>query len=150
MKSQPPPDLDELDVKIVRVLQEAGRTSIPEIARLVDTSRPTAYARFDKLVDSGTITGFHASVDHQRLGLTVTALLMVETEQADWRSVAEELSANPAVFWLGFITGEADFAVLVRAEDLGHLRDVILDRLVQTPGVKSIVTNILLEEMTSS
>ncbi|MEL6984078.1 MAG: Lrp/AsnC family transcriptional regulator [Actinomycetota bacterium] len=150
MKDNPGPGLDELDLKIVRVLEEAGRTSIPEVARLVGTSRPTAYARFDKLIESGAITGFHASVDHEQLGLTVTALLMVETEQSNWRPVAEELLANPSVVWLGLITGKADFAMLVRAEDLGHLRDVILDRLVKTPGVKSIVTNILLEELTSA
>lgn len=147
MKSNETPALDELDLQIVSLLQANGRMSIPEIARQVNTSRPTAYARFDRLLENGTITGFRAEVPPDRLGLSVAALLMIETEQAEWRTVAEELLANPDVVWLGLVAGKADFALLVRAESLGHLRDVILDGLVQTPGVKSVVTNIMLEEL---
>lgn len=147
---QPVPDLDELDLKIVDLLRTEGRTSIPELARRVNTSRPTAYARFNRLIEIGTITGFHAAIETSHVGLTVSALLMVKTEQEQWRPVADELLANPSVVWVGLITGDADFAMLVRAESLRHLRDVILDNLVQTPGVKSIVTNILLEELNSN
>ena len=147
MERQESTQLDDLDLQIVRLLQNEGRLSVPEIARRVNTSRPTAYARFKRLVEDGTITGFQAQIDHRRLGLPVAALLLIETHQSQWRTVADELLDDPSVVWLGLITGPADLAVLVRAESLGHLRDVILNDVTQATGVKSIETNILLEEL---
>lgn len=146
-KSEELPDLDELDQKIVKLLQTNGRISIPELAKQVNTSRPTAYARFDRLVENGTITGFSAEVNHEHLGLAVTALLMINTDQTEWRRVADTIRSDQDIVWLGLSTGNADFVALIRAHDLSHLRDVILDRLLQTPGVTAIVTNIVLEEM---
>jgi len=147
MNSSNMPDLDELDQKIVKVLQTNGRISVPELAKQVNTSRPTAYARFDRLVESGTITGFRAEVNHEHLGLAVTALLMISTDQPEWRKVADTIRNDEDIVWLGLSTGNADFVALVRAHDLSHLRDVILDRLLQTPGITAIVTNIVLEEL---
>ena len=139
-------ELDELDLKIISLLQRDGRISIPDMATEVNTSKPTAYARFNRLVESGVISGFHAQIDPHHLGLEVGALLSVTVEQADWRSVRDELSQDESVVWLGLGAGHPDFAMLVRARDLSHLRDVILERLLQTAGVKSIVTSILLDE----
>ena len=147
MNSQHSASLDDLDQKIVKELCANGRISIPELAKKVDTSRPTAYARFDRLVENGTISGFHAEVKHEHLGLTVAALLMITTDQPQWRDVAEAVAENPDVVWLGLSTGNTDFVAIVRAKDLPHLRDVILEGLLQTPGVKAISTNILLEEL---
>lgn len=146
MNSQNSVQLDELDQKIVKELRANGRISIPELAKKVDTSRPTAYARFDRLIENGTITGFHAEVEHDHLGLNVSALLMITTDQPQWRTVADAVAANDDVVWLGLSTGNTDFVAIVRAKDLSHLRDVILEGLLQTPGVKAISTNILLEE----
>lgn len=139
-------ELDELDLKIVRLLQADGRTSIPDVAAKVNTSRPTAYARFNRLVEAGIISGFHAHVEPQHLGLHVGALLSVTVEQSDWREVGDKLLQDDSVVWVGLGAGHPDFAILVRARDLHHLRDVILERLLQTPGVKAIVTSILLDE----
>ena len=147
MNSQVVPDLDELDKKIVKVLQADGRISIPDLAKQVNTSRPTAYARFNRLLENGTITGFRAEVSHDHLGRAVTALLMITTDQPDWRTVADVIAANENVVWLGLSTGNADFVAIVRAQDLSHLRDVILEGLLRTPGIRSTVTNIILEEL---
>lgn len=147
MNSEILPDLDALDKKIVKVLQDDGRISIPDLAKQVNTSRPTAYARFNRLVENGTITGFRAEVRHDHLGRVVTALLMITTDQPEWRNVADAIAENEDVVWLGLSTGNADFVAMVRAEDLPHLRDVILEDLLRTPGIRAIVTNIVLEEL---
>ena len=146
MQGQPENGLDAVDLAIVNLLQADGRMSIPDIATAVHVSKPTAYARFNRLVETGVVSGFHARVDPAHFGLEVGELLSVTVDQADWRSVRDELSRDESVVWLGLGAGHPDFAMIVRARDLGHLRDVILERLLQTPGVKSIVTSILLDE----
>lgn len=142
--------LDDLDRKIVETLRRDGRISVPALAEAVGTSRATAYSRFDRLTNDGVITGFHASVDYAALGLPVTALVLVTINQTDWRKVAEQLATVEEVVWLGLSMGSTDFAVLLRAGSLEHLRDVVLDRVLAAEGVNSVDTRVLLNEVVPS
>lgn len=138
--------LDEIDRTIVAHLVQDGRLSIPALADQVGVSRATAYARFGRLVESGVIKGFHASVDHKALGLGVTALLLVSSDQSAWSGLTGELSSTIGVEWVGLCAGQFDFAVLVRAADLDELRDVVLNEVLRVPGVKNVQTSVVLDE----
>lgn len=142
-----PPPLDDLDRKIVETLKRDGRLSIPALAEAVGTSRATAYSRFDRLVDTGVITGFAATVDPHHLGLTVSALAMVRITQARWRAVADALATIDGVEWLALSAGNSDFVMLLRARSLEHLRDVVLEQVLAVKGVQGIETRVLLEEL---
>ncbi len=140
-------DLDDLDRKIIDTLITDGRISIPALAERVGTSRATAYSRFDRLVESGVITGFHASVDQEKVGRPVTALTLVSTNQTTWREVANRLAKVDGVTWLGLSVGTTDFAVLLRAESLEHLRDSVLEGVVAIGGVTAVDTRVILDEI---
>ncbi len=142
-----PPPLDDLDRTIVEALRADGRASVPALAERVGTSRATAYARFDRLLERGVITGFRASVDHQALGVGVTALLLVSGEQTEWADISRRIRATYGVEWVGLCAGQFDFAVLVRARDLHDLRDVVLDELLRVPGITNVQTSVLLDEL---
>ena len=49
--------LDDVDRKMIDALRRDGRQSIPSVAAAAHIGRATAYHRFDRLVDSGVITG---------------------------------------------------------------------------------------------
>jgi DNA-binding Lrp family transcriptional regulator len=144
------PPLDELDQTIVATLRTDGRLTIPALAARVGTSRATAYARFDRLVDRGVITGFRAVVDHEKLGVGISALVLGSAEQSRWPDMAERLVETYGVEWVGLCTGEFDFAMLVRARDLRELRDVVLDGLLRVPGITNVQTSVLLDELDAS
>ncbi len=139
-------DLDEIDRTIVEHLMSDGRLSVPALADRVGVSRATAYSRFGRLVDDGVIRGFHASVDHKAIGLGVTALLLVSSEQSAWSGLTGELSSTIGVEWVGLCAGQFDFAVLVRAADLDELRDVVLNEVLRVPGVNNVQTSVVLDE----
>lgn len=139
--------LDQLDRTIVETLRSEGRLSIPALAERVGASRATAYARFDRLVEDGVITGFRATVDHEALELGVTALLLVSGEQTSWADTSQRLRSTFGVEWVGLCAGPFDFAVLVRARDLRELRDVVLDELLRVPGITNVQTSVLLDEL---
>ncbi len=140
-------ELDDIDRRMIDLLRRDGRMSAPAIAEEVGIGRATAYSRFDRLVDSGVISGFSARVDPARIGLTVAALVLVNVRQGLWRHLRAELSSLPGVEWLGVATGRFDFVVLVRADSLAHLRDVALHELQQIEGVRSAETIVLLDEL---
>ncbi len=145
MSSSSPP-LDAVDQTIVAALRRDGRQSIPALAEEVGISRATAYTRFDRLCDSGVITGFAARIDPAAVGLDVTALVLITVAQSDWRDLKAEVTGLPHVEWLGLTTGSFDFVVLVRARDLAELRDVVLERLLSLEGIKNAQTIVVLDE----
>ncbi len=145
MSSSSPP-LDAVDQTIVAALRRDGRQSIPALAEEVGISRATAYTRFDRLCDSGVITGFSARIDPAAVGLDVTALVLITVAQSDWRDLKAEVTGLPHVEWLGLTTGSFDFVVLVRARDLAELRDVVLERLLSLEGIQNAQTIVVLDE----
>jgi DNA-binding Lrp family transcriptional regulator len=112
--------------------------SVNEVAGEAHVSRATAYARLDRLRDTGVITGFQATVDPVAIGLPVTALILLNLEQRNWQSVHDALGEIPGVEWSAFTSGSFDMAVLVRVKDVAALRDVVL---VQLHGLKFVRTS---------
>ena len=140
-------ELDEIDRQMIRELRRDGRASVPTLATRIGISRATAYARFDRLVDEGVIAGFTAMVDPSKVGLTVSALVLVNVRQGGWRDIQGQLRDLPGVEWLGVASGPFDFVLLTRAEDLVHLRDVVLEGIQALEGVRGSQTIVLLDEL---
>jgi DNA-binding Lrp family transcriptional regulator len=139
--------LDEIDHQILAELQRDGRISIPALAEKVGIARATAYARFDRLQQSGVINKFTAVIEPEALGLGVCALLMVSARQGAWHEVSARLSALPGVEWVGLCTGAFDYVLRVRVTDLKALRTLVLDQIQAMPEVRNSQTILVLDEV---
>ncbi|MCU1498960.1 MAG: Transcriptional regulator, AsnC family [Acidimicrobiales bacterium] len=138
--------LDAIDRRLLAVLSVEGRISVNELAARANVSRATAYSRFDKLQASGVITGFRADIDPAKVGMTVTALVLVNVDQHAWKTNLDEFSALPGVDHVALTSGAFDFALMVRVPDVGTLRDVLLVRLQGMRQVRSTQTIFVLDE----
>jgi DNA-binding Lrp family transcriptional regulator len=138
--------LDAVDRAVVQALCDDGRIAMIELAQRVGVSRGNVYQRYERLRREGVIQGFTARVDPRRLGLAVAAYVSLKVEQDAWRDVRERLLALPEIEHVALTAGDSDFVVLVRARDMHGLRDVILDRLRQVPGVRTTFTTLILDE----
>lgn len=141
-----PPGLDDIDRLLVSELVSDGRLSVNALAERTNISRATAYGRFRRLCDSGVIRGFSAVVDPARVGLPITALILVNVEQSNWKVVRDELMALPGLEYLAFTSGGFDMVLLVRVPDVVALRDVVLVRLHGSRYVRSTQTIFVLDE----
>ena len=140
--------LDATDRQVVKELRADGRLSVSELAGRANVSRATAYQRLARLQETGVIRRFTVDVDHRKMGLPIAALVLVNVVQHAWRGVGERLRRLPGVEWLALSTGSFDYVLLVRAPDIDHLRDVILEGLQSMPEVQSAQTLLLLDEPT--
>jgi DNA-binding Lrp family transcriptional regulator len=138
--------LDDIDRAVLHLLAEDGRMSMNELASRAGIARATAYARVERLRRDGVITGFTTRVDASRAGFGVTALILLNVRQSDWRSARDHLLAVPGVVYLAMTSGAFDMVMLVRAPDVHHLRDVVLGELHDIPQVRSTQTIFVLEE----
>lgn len=139
-------ELDEIDRRILRELESDGRLSGRALAERVTISRANAYARFERLVADGVITGFTARVDPVKVGLTTSAYVAMTVRQNTWRDLQVQLRAIPEVRHMALMGGEFDVMLLVRAEDNNALRRVVLEQLQTIPGVLSTKTFLIFED----
>ena len=139
--------LDEIDHRMLDVLLRDGRISVRELAEQVQISRANAYARLRRLQSTGVITGFTATIDPVKAGLSASAYVTLSVRQNSWRDLREHLRRIPEVRHIALIGGEGDVMLLVRAADNVALRDVVLGRLQAVPGVLSTRTTLVFEDI---
>lgn len=139
--------LDSPDRLILRELIKDARTSIRALAERVHISRANAYARVDRLVADGVITGFSAQIAHARAGLGTSAYVSLSIEQNSWRDVSAHLGQLPYVEHVSMLGADFDVLVLVRAPDNAALRDLVLDRIQGIPGVRTTRTWLVFDEL---
>lgn len=139
--------LDDVDRAILRELAADGRMSVRALAERVSVSRSNAYARVERLVADGVITGFTARIDPVRAGLGTTAYVLVSIEQHSWREVSARLREVPYVQHLAFVGGDVDLVMLVRTPDNVTLRDIVLAGVHSVSGVRATRTWLVFEEV---
>jgi DNA-binding Lrp family transcriptional regulator len=142
-----PAALDQVDRRLLEVLAGDGRISVAALAERVGISRAAAYTRLDTLRASGVIEGYSVRVNPARLGLGVTALILISGRQPAWRTLRNRLVSIPEVEYCAFTTGEYDALLLVRVRDVETLRDVVLERLQASEEVRATQTIFVLEEL---
>ncbi|GAA2220646.1 Lrp/AsnC family transcriptional regulator [Micromonospora olivasterospora] len=138
--------LDEVDRRILDELVRDGRMSVRTLAERVHVSRTNAYARVERLLRDGVVTGFRAQVAPEPAGLGTSAYIALTIEQNTWREVSAELAQVRYVEHVALLGGEHDVLALVRAPDNATLRDVVLERVQAIAGVLSTRTWLVFRE----
>ena len=142
-----PVDLDATDRRILALLCEDGRMSVRTVAERAGVSRAAAYARIERLRTRGVITGFSARLDPARMGLLVTAHVVVTLDQQQWDGALDVFRAMPEVAYCAVLAAEHDVLLIVRSPDVVSLRDVVLRRLQALPEVRRTRTLLVLDEL---
>ena len=96
-------DIDEIDQKIIRLLQENGRRTNADIARSIKMSEATVKNRIDKLIENG-IVRILAVLNPKTLGFHANALLGIRVLPGNIEKVGNTLSAMNEVLYLGYVT----------------------------------------------
>lgn len=141
------PNLDAIDLRILRELRENGRISMAALADKVNLSRASAYNRVEQLTRAGVITGFSARIDPRLVGLDICALVFVTVHPQMWKSFREALNEMPDVEYCSITTGEHDAMMLIRAEDVASVHEFVTGVVAIRPEVKAVVSVVVLDEV---
>lgn len=118
--------LDDIDRRIVALLQRDGRASYREIGSDVGLSAPAVKRRVDRLVDVGVITGFQAVVDPRAVGWTAEAFIAIFCEgRTSPDRIRTAAAKHPEVVGAYTVTGDHDAMLHVRVHDTAHLEQVL-------------------------
>ncbi len=136
--------IDDIDAKILTLLQKHGRMKRNRIAEEVGLSVPSVSERMRKLEDRGVIEGYHAIVDAKRLHIDITTFIRVNVDNsADYAGFVEKASNLPEVLEVHSITGEGSHILKVRTQNTTTLEQ-LLAKIQSWSSVHGTFTSIVL------
>ncbi len=143
-------DLDDLDRKILSLLQSDGSLSNVELARRINLSPPATHARVKRLEQEGIVHAYTALVDRDKAGYDLLCFIQVSMqvhELAQVERFREAVRQMPEVLECHHITGEFDYLLKVVLHNRKDLERFVVDKLTPTLGVGRIHTSLALAEV---
>ena len=135
---------DPIDLKILFILQNRGRSRLADIADEVELSAPAVMERVKKLEASGVIKGYQALLDAKQVGKDIAAFIGVSIgHQRDIDEFALAMLQYPDVLECHHVTGDESFILKVKAANTGAL-EKLLAQIRSVEGVTRTVTKIVL------
>lgn len=145
--------LDDIDRRILRVLQRNGRIANVELAREVGLSPSPCLRRVRLLEEAGVIDRYVAVLDAAKVGagLTVFARVWFKTQDSEiTHQFAEAIRRFPEVVECYLTTGECDAVLRIVTADLHSYWRFQADYLARIPSVLSVKTDVPMETVKRS
>lgn len=144
------PQLDDVSLKILDILQKQADISNAELAEQVGLSVSPCWRRVSEMREKGVIRGAVMLVDPESLGLEVNVFVHITLKHQDEKSLAEfthTVSNRPEVMECYLMTGEADFLLRVVVENLKKYQVFIQECLTRIDCVASIRSSFALSQV---
>ena len=146
-------DFDRIDRKILEELQREGRLSMTELAERVSLSVSPCTERVRRLEREGVITGYHARLDPQSVKASLLVFVEISLDYKsgdtfeDFRRAVLKL---PHVLECHLVSGDFDYLVKARINEMASYRKLLGDILLKLPHVRESKSYIVMEEVKES
>ena len=141
---------DEVDVEILRVVQQDGRISNADLARRINLSPPATHARLKRLEQLGYIQQYVALLNREKAGFDMLCFISVSLQLHNFTAV-EQVRAlvhdMPEVLECHHLTGEYDYLLKVVVRSRADLERFVVQTLTPIPGMARILTSLVLSEV---
>ncbi len=139
---------DDIDAKILTILQRDARTSNAEIARQLGMAPSAIFERIRKLEARGVIEGYETRLNPRALNAGLLAFVFVRDEAAyGTLETGAALAAIPEVQEVHNVAGEDCYLVKVRVADTDALARLLRERFGAIPSIRSTRTTIVLDSL---
>ncbi len=136
--------LDDLDIKILNILQKNGRTKRNVVAESIGLSIPSVSERLHKLEERGIIEGYFAKVNRKAFGYDIMAYILVTMESSKfYKSFTSRVEKVSQIIECHSVLGEGSHllkAIVKNTESLEKL----LNEIQSWSGVISTKTTFVL------
>jgi DNA-binding Lrp family transcriptional regulator len=138
-------DLDRFDRQLLNLVQQDAALTAEQLAERVSLSPSAIQRRLKRLREQGVIARQVAVLDPARVGraMSFIASLQVESERADRMAALRAwIAAEPRVQQAFYVTGEADFILVVTAADAEAYEALMARLLADNPNVRRYTTSV--------
>lgn len=143
--------LDRTDRRILEALQNDGALSNQQLAEKVGLSPSPCLRRVKALEEAGIILNRVTVLDHKKLGLSLTAIIMIGMDRHTperFGAFEQQVASYPEVQQCYLITGQtADYMLKVVVPDMDSYHQFLLNRITRIPGVSGIHSSFVLRRV---
>ena len=146
-------ELDRIDIRILRALQAEGRLTNAELASRVHVSAPTCHRRTQRLFEEGYITGVHAQIAPEPVGLGAVVMVGVVLDRSTPESFAafeDAVLRMEQVLDCNLVAGDFDYLLKIRVRDMSDFNTLHGKELIALPGVRQTRTFFVMKEVKDS
>ena len=146
-------EIDRIDLRILKVLQQDGRISNLKLAEQVLLSPAAVLARVQRLTREGYILGYEARLNPLKLGagmLVFVEVLLDRTTPNVFEQFKAAVQVHPEIMECHMVAGGFDYLLKTRSADMNAYRAFAGKVLWQLPGVRETRTYAVMEEVKNS
>lgn len=114
--------LDEIGWKILRELQDDARISLAELGRRVGLSTAAVLERVRRMEEEQIILGYHAEIDHEKLGISITAFIRITVQGEVLKRAIATAERLDSVLECHRVTGTDSFVMKVGVSSIEQLQ----------------------------
>jgi Lrp/AsnC family leucine-responsive transcriptional regulator len=139
--------VDDLDIKILNILQQKGRTKRNELAEVVGLSIPSISDRLHKLEEKGIIEGYFAKLNKKAFGYDIMVYILVMMESSKhYKGLITRVEKIPSIVECHSVLGEGSHLLKAIVKNSGAL-EKLLGEIQSWPGVVSTKTTFVLSSI---
>ncbi len=136
--------LDAIDLKVLDILQESGRTKRNVLAEKVGLSLPSLSERLNKLEEHGIIEGYYTKLDRKVFGYDLMAFITVVTASSkNYDSLIAKANKIPEIVECHSVLGEGSHILKAIVKDSASLES-LLGKIQSWQGVTRTITSLVL------
>jgi len=135
--------LDSLDEKILKNLAVDARQSARQLALKLGVSTVTILSRMKRLEIDKIIVGYTATIDHEKIGYSLTAIIEIIAKNDKISDIEKEISKFDNVCGVYDITGTTDTIIIAKFKERNEL-STFVKGLTAIPNVENTITHLVL------
>ncbi len=136
--------LDDIDIAILKHLQQNGRAQRNKLAKIVNLSVPSVSERMRKLEEKKLIDGYHAVLNPKKFNIDIVAFIFVEIDNSSFHAFfVDQAILEPEIQECHSITGDGSHILKITTKNTESL-EKLLSRIQSWDGVKKTRSNIVL------
>lgn len=136
--------IDDLDIKVLNLLQKNARAKRNELSEAVGLSLPSVSERLHKLEEKGYIEGYHTKLNRKAFGYDILAFVFVTMDSSKhYKALINKVEKNPMIIECHSVLGEGSHLLKIIAKKTESLEQ-LLGEIQSWPGVVSTKTTFIL------
>lgn len=136
--------LDETDLKILRKLQQKGRTKRNELAEDVQLSIPSVSERLHKLEEKGIVEGYFAKMNRKAFGYDILAFILIMMDSSKhYKNLISKVEKMPEILECHAVLGEGSHLLKALVSNTDAL-EKLLGEIQSWQGVTGTKTTYVL------
>lgn len=146
-------NLDKIDLKILKVLQENAKITNLQLSGEIGLSPAPTLERVKKLESAKLIKGYYTQVNEEALGIGIKAIIQITLARQLENAISnfkKEINKIPEIMECYQVTGNADYILIALLKDIRDFENLISQRLSKVEEIGQMQTMVILSKVKDS